>query len=96
MEALAMGVPAITSDSRGCRDVVRDGIDGLVLPEPTAPAMTAAMARLAADPELRRNLGAAALAGRERFSRAAYHREQIGIYTARLGRDAQGAATFPT
>src|SRR2546429_412851 len=31
MEALALGVPVITYDARGCRDVVRDGIDGVVL-----------------------------------------------------------------
>ena len=31
MEALCMGVPVVTSDVRGCRDVVRDGVDGVIL-----------------------------------------------------------------
>ena len=84
MEALAMGVPVITSDTRGCREVVRDGIDGCVLRESTVEAMTAAMSRLANDPGLRRKMSAAALAGRERFSRAAYIREQIEIYERQL------------
>jgi len=84
MEALAMGVPVITSDARGCRDVVRDGIDGIVLRDPSAEAMSAAVLRLAGDPDYRRKLGAAALADRERFSRDRYVREQLDIYAAHL------------
>ncbi len=35
MESLSMGVPVITANTRGCRDVVRDGVDGVVLDEPS-------------------------------------------------------------
>jgi len=80
MEALAMGVPVITRDARGCRDVVRDQIDGLAIREFSVESLVAAMAQLAEDAELRRRLSAAALAGRERFSREAYISEQIEIY----------------
>lgn len=31
MDALAMGVPVITTDNRGCRDLVQDGITGFII-----------------------------------------------------------------
>ena len=76
MEALAMGLPVITRDSRGCREVVRHGVDGLVLSACTVEKLHAAMARLAGDRALRQRLSANALAGRERFSRDHFIREQ--------------------
>ncbi len=84
MEALAMGVPVITADSRGCRDVVRDEIDGLVLRDPGVETMSDAMRRLGEDEVFRRRLGTAALADRERFSRDGYVREQVELYAQRL------------
>jgi glycosyltransferase involved in cell wall biosynthesis len=85
MEALAMGLPVITSDSRGCRDVVRDGIDGIVLRQTTVEAMSGAILRLAKSADLRIQMGAAAFSGRRRFSRADYVREQLGIYEDQVG-----------
>jgi lipopolysaccharide/colanic/teichoic acid biosynthesis glycosyltransferase len=84
MEALAMGVPVITADSRGCRDVVRDEIDGLVLRDPGVETMAAAMRRLGDDAAFRCRLGVAALADRERFSRDGYVREQVELYGAHV------------
>ena len=80
MEALAMGVPVITCDSRGCRDVVRDQVDGIVLKDCTVDNLVSAMALLAKDENLHSRLVVNALAGRERFSRLNYVREQIQIY----------------
>lgn len=84
MEALAMGVPVITCNSRGCRDVVRDQEDGIVLPTCTPDELAAAMRCLSSDTERRNRLAAAALAGRERFSRLNYVEEQMQIYQALL------------
>ena len=80
MESLAMGLPAITLDSRGCREVVRDGVDGLVIPAATVESLQAAMERLMQDDGLRATLAANALAGRGRFDRNSWIAEQIGIY----------------
>ena len=80
MEALAMGVPVITRDSRGCRDVVRDQIDGLVLQECTVDSLVQAMRRLMNDRALRELFASQALAGRGRFSRQNYVQEQMHIY----------------
>jgi glycosyltransferase involved in cell wall biosynthesis len=80
MEALAMGVPVLTSDSPGCRDVVRHDIDGIVLRDCTVERIAAAMKQLADSPDLRQRMSKHALAGRDRFSRAHFIREQREIY----------------
>lgn len=80
MESLAMGVPVITSDARGCRDVVRDNVDGMVLKSLAVESVAAAMRRLAEDRKLRNSFSVQALAGRERLSRRNYIQEQVGIY----------------
>ena len=92
MEALSMGVPVITRDTRGCRDVVRDGVDGLVVRESTADALAQAMERLVADRRLQLRLRAGALAGRDRFSREVFVRQQIEAYTRHLASAAVASA----
>lgn len=57
IEALQHGKPVIASDAGGIPDVIRDGETGLLVPPADAPALAAAIARLAADAELRNRLG---------------------------------------
>jgi glycosyltransferase involved in cell wall biosynthesis len=60
MEALACGVPVITTDVGAQREVVEDGVTGCVVP-PLAPARIAEAAlRLLVDPALLARMGAAA------------------------------------
>jgi glycosyltransferase involved in cell wall biosynthesis len=66
MEASAMGVPVVATDIRGCRQVVDDGISGLLVPVREPLALAAAVAGLAADPDARQ---AMATAGRDRARR---------------------------
>jgi glycosyltransferase involved in cell wall biosynthesis len=80
MESLAMGVPVITVDSRGCRDVVRNGVDGFVLPSTEPQGLAGAAMKLATDRPLLESMRAAAIAGRGRFDRSFYTAEQIAIY----------------
>ncbi len=54
-EGLAAGVAVVASDVDGLREVVGDA--GLLVPPGEAPALRAALARLASDPTLRRALG---------------------------------------
>ena len=84
MEALALGIPAITSDTRGCREVVRDHVDGLVVREPTVESLRAAMELAANDQSLRREWSAAAIAGRERFNREHFVAAQKLVYGAAI------------
>ena len=58
--AAACGRPIIASDVVGCREVVRDGIEGLLVPSGDVDAAARAIAKLAADAALRAQLGAAA------------------------------------
>jgi glycosyltransferase involved in cell wall biosynthesis len=60
MEAAAMERPVVTTDIRGCRDVVRDGETGLLVPPRDPEALGAAIASLLSDPERRRRMGLAA------------------------------------
>lgn len=62
IEAAACGVPAIASRIYGVTDAVVDGMTGILYAPGNVDALTAAMARLAADPQLRRTLGEAARA----------------------------------
>jgi glycosyltransferase involved in cell wall biosynthesis len=69
IESAAAGRPIITTDMPGCRDVVRDGKEGLLVPAGDIEAAALAIARLAGDSALRLRLGAAAHARfRERFT----------------------------
>ncbi|ACB80091.1 glycosyl transferase group 1 [Methylorubrum populi BJ001] len=62
LEAAACGRAILTSDVPGCRDLVRDGREGLLMPPGDAAALAAALTRLAADPALVARMGTAARA----------------------------------
>lgn len=57
MEAAAMGLPVVATDVRGCREVVDDGVTGLLVPVRSPEAIAAAVRSLARDPERRRAMG---------------------------------------
>ena len=60
IEAAATALPLVTTDTPGCRDVVCDGVDGLVIPARNAAALAAAIRRLHDNPAWARKLGEAA------------------------------------
>lgn len=60
-EATCSGLPAIGFDCRySIAELIRDGENGLLVPDGDIPALTAAMARIAGNPALRRRLGQSA------------------------------------
>jgi glycosyltransferase involved in cell wall biosynthesis len=63
IEALGAGRPVVATRVGGVPDVVRDGVDGYLVEAGDIAGLADALARLAADPELRDRMGAA---GRER------------------------------
>ncbi len=63
VEAMAAGIPVVASDVPGYDEVVRDGVDGLLVPPDDPAALATATARVLDDPGLARHLRAA---GRER------------------------------
>lgn len=60
VEAAAAGRPIIATDVPGCREVVRDGIEGMLVPRGDIEAAARAVLRLAGDAALRARLGQAA------------------------------------
>ena len=57
MEAAAMGIPIVATNIRGCREVVEDGRNGLLVPIRDHKAMTGAIAGLLKDRERREAMG---------------------------------------
>ncbi|MGQ0669640.1 MAG: sugar transferase [Actinomycetota bacterium] len=60
IEAAAMGKPMVLTDIRGCREVGRDGREGILVPPRDPERLAAGIILLLRDPLLRERLGAAA------------------------------------
>ena len=60
VEALAVGCPVLATAVGGVPEVVRDGVNGLLVKPHDPPALAAAIERFFADPDLRRRLREAA------------------------------------
>jgi glycosyltransferase involved in cell wall biosynthesis len=59
IEAAACARAVVATDAPGCRDAVRHGETGLLVPPRDAGALAAALKTLITDPDLRRRMGAA-------------------------------------
>jgi glycosyltransferase involved in cell wall biosynthesis len=68
-EAMAMGVPVVATQVGGPAEIVRDGLDGLLLAPRQPDRWAAAVERLLLDPDLRREMGRnGRLRARQEFS----------------------------
>lgn len=68
-EAMACGVPCVAFDcAPGVREIVTDGVDGIVVPPRNVDALAAGLDRLMGDPDLRRRYGAAARESVRKFA----------------------------
>lgn len=86
VEASSQGLACISTTVSGVPELLSDGVNGLLIPPEDAQALSAALARAIADPELRLRLGAAA----ETRVRANFdHKSSIEELT-RLFRTARG------
>ena len=93
-EAAASGLPVVAPAAGGPLDLVVDGVTGYLVPPDDQGAFAAAVARLAADPQLRAAFGAA---GRRRVLRRSWPaltEELIGHYAAVLGRTRPAKVTI--
>jgi glycosyltransferase involved in cell wall biosynthesis len=75
-EAQACGLPVVACVTGGIGDLVRDGVEGIVVPPADAQALVGAIERLASDDGLRRRMG---MAGRQR----AVAEQEYAVHAAR-------------
>lgn len=57
LEAAACALPIVTTDTPGCRELVRDGENGLLVPVKNPTALADALEKLISDEGLRRRMG---------------------------------------
>ncbi len=57
LEAMAMARPIITTDTNGCRETVRDGVNGFLVPVRDVNAIVEAMRKFILSPELVEQMG---------------------------------------
>jgi phosphatidylinositol alpha 1,6-mannosyltransferase len=84
-EAQASGLPVVAPAAGGPMDLVAPGATGVLVPPGDAAAIAAAVAALAAEPDLRAAYGRAARAAVAGRSWAAVTEELVGHYRAVLG-----------
>ena len=96
LEAGACGRPVVATDVPGCRQAVKPGENGLLVPVRDAEALAEAIAVLLKDPALRGRMGAR---GREiavqEFSEERVVRETLALYRELLGAKWPAAASVP-
>lgn len=81
VEAAAMGLPLVLTDIRGCREVVADGVNGLLVPPRDAAALEAALRRLVDDRGLREGFGRAnRQKARDLFDERRIISQILGVY----------------
>jgi phosphatidyl-myo-inositol alpha-mannosyltransferase len=79
-EAFAAGTPVVASDIAGYRDVVRDGVDGVLTPRGDARALAEALRRFALEPRRRAGMAVAARERAERFAWPHVAAEVLDVY----------------
>ncbi|MGQ0617755.1 MAG: glycosyltransferase, partial [Acidimicrobiia bacterium] len=89
LEAMAMGLPVVAADVGGVAELVRHGVNGLLVPPEDPAALAAAIDRVLTEPGLAGRLGAAA---RATATEGAYSPAQLvstfaGLYEVLTGKD---------
>jgi phosphatidyl-myo-inositol alpha-mannosyltransferase len=79
-EAFASSTPVVASDIAGYRDVMRDGVDGELVPMGDAVALGERLRSLALDPDRRARMATAARERAERFAWPRVAREVTDVY----------------
>ena len=80
VEALACDVPVVATRSAGTSDIVRDGVDGLLVDVHEPAAVAAALERVLGDDAFRRRLAAEARDGAGRFALSVIAREYESVF----------------
>jgi glycosyltransferase involved in cell wall biosynthesis len=85
IEAAAVGLPLVTTDAPGCREIVVHGSNGFLVPPGDVSALTSAVQTLLEHPELRASMGHASRERAEQFSEPRVIHETFLVYGKALG-----------
>ena len=80
LEALAAGLPILTTDVGGAQVAVQDGANGYIVPNGDAGALARRLAQLIGNAELRAEMSAAALRRVPEFSPEIMLRRTLALY----------------
>lgn len=96
LEAAACGRPIVTTDTPGCREIGRHGVNGLLVPPRDSQSLADAMKTLIENPALRVQMG---ICGREiavaEFSAEKVIRETLAVYRELLGSRWPSHVSYP-
>jgi UDP-glucose:(heptosyl)LPS alpha-1,3-glucosyltransferase len=96
IEAMAAGVPTLTTSVAGAAPLVESLGTGVVLADPTVPELRAAIAGLIADPDRRARMSIAGLREISRFGVAEQARQTVAIYERVLSKGNNGRSLAAT
>ena len=82
MEALALGLPVVSTAVGGIPEAITDGVEGLLVPARDPEALAGAITRVATDPTLRAALARGAAAAGDRYDITATVRRIEAVYAA--------------
>ncbi|OLB87515.1 MAG: hypothetical protein AUI12_06685 [Acidobacteria bacterium 13_2_20CM_2_57_6] len=85
LEAMASGMPVVTTESSGMTDLVEDSHDGLFVIPGDAESLSAAIVKLCRDPELRVRLGSAAQEKMKRYTWKKTARRTEAVFNRAIG-----------
>ncbi len=95
-EAMACGLPVITTATNGTAEIMTDGVDGLIVQDPNDSADLAAKIRLLfEDPALRERMGRAASETAKNYTWDRNGEQMRAIFAERLSRKGQGEVSAP-
>jgi glycosyltransferase involved in cell wall biosynthesis len=99
LEAMSAGLPVVSYDCpTGPRDIIREGVDGYVVPDDDGDALAAALGRLMDDDAMRKAFGAAAVERAACYDIATIARRWEDLLseaaTAKQGRPRSGTIPF--
>ncbi len=87
LEAMAAGLPVITSDSAGCEILVVPGMNGAVVPTDDVPSLAEALQQLATDPARRKSYGRASLQRVKMFTTELMADRTLAVYAAAVQKE---------